>query len=57
VGKAFDAIVVGTAGADQGIMTMVGEDDGLSTAFEKFVMTGDDRNIIQVYVQGRLVKG
>jgi guanine deaminase len=57
VGKAFDAVVVGTAGADQGVMTMVGEEDGLSTVFEKFVMTGDDRNIIEVYVQGRLVKG
>ncbi|KAK0651163.1 hypothetical protein B0T16DRAFT_322270 [Cercophora newfieldiana] len=57
VGKAFDAIVVGTLGEDQGVMTVVGEEDGLSTVFEKFVMTGDDRNIIQVYVQGRRVKG
>lgn len=57
VGKSFDAIVVGTAGEDQGVMTMVQEGDGLSTVFEKFVMTGDDRNITQVYVRGRLVKG
>jgi guanine deaminase len=56
-GKSFDAIVVGTAGEDQGVMTAVGAEDGLSTVFEKFVMTGDDRNIVQVYIQGRLVKG
>ncbi|KAK4156351.1 hypothetical protein C8A00DRAFT_30743 [Chaetomidium leptoderma] len=57
VGKAFDALVVGTRGAEQGIMTMVEEDDSLRTVFDKFIMTGDDRNIVQVYVQGRLVKG
>jgi len=56
-GKSFDALVVGTLGEDQGIMTMVTEDDKLPTVFEKFVMTGDDRNIVQVYVRGRLVKG
>ncbi len=56
VGKAFDAIVVGTQGPEQGIMTMVEDDDTLNTVFEKFVMTGDDRNIIKVYVQGRSVK-
>lgn len=56
-GKSFDAIVVSTTGEDQGVMTAVGAEDGLSTVFEKFVMTGDDRNIVQVYVQGRLVKG
>jgi guanine deaminase len=57
VGKEFDAIVVGTQGAEQGIMTMVEEGDSLKTVFEKFVMTGDDRNMVEVYVQGRLVKG
>jgi guanine deaminase len=56
VGKDFDALVVGTQGGDQGIMTMVEEHDSLETVFEKFVMTGDDRNILEVYVQGRLVK-
>ncbi|EAQ87017.1 hypothetical protein CHGG_08270 [Chaetomium globosum CBS 148.51] len=57
VGKAFDAVVVGTLGAEQGIMTMVEENDGLKTVFKKFIMTGDDRNIVNVYVQGRAVKG
>jgi len=28
----------------------------LRVVFEKFVMTGDDRNIERVYVQGRQVK-
>ncbi|KAK3303937.1 uncharacterized protein B0T15DRAFT_535042 [Chaetomium strumarium] len=58
VGKEFDALVVGTRGREQGIMTMVEEEeDSLRTVFDKFVMTGDDRNILRVYVQGRLVKG
>ena len=57
VAKEFDAIVVGTQGDEQGIMTMVEEGDGLGAVFEKFVMTGDDRNMVEVYVRGRLVKG
>ncbi|GAB1313661.1 hypothetical protein MFIFM68171_03871 [Madurella fahalii] len=56
VGKDFDAIVVGTQGVDQGIMTMVEEGDSLRTVFEKFIMTGDDRNMTEVYVRGRRVK-
>ncbi|KAK4042793.1 hypothetical protein C8A01DRAFT_44286 [Parachaetomium inaequale] len=57
VGKEFDAALVGTRGGEQGIMTIVEQDDSLKTVFEKFVMTGDDRNIVEVYVQGRRVKG
>jgi guanine deaminase len=56
-GKQFDAIVVGTLGDEQGVMTMVEEGDDLRTIFEKFIMTGDDRNMVEVYVRGRLVKG
>ncbi|VBB83600.1 Putative Guanine deaminase [Podospora comata] len=56
-GKDFDGLIIGTKGADQGIMTMVEEDDTLETVFEKFIMTGDDRNIVEVYVQGQYVKG
>lgn len=58
VGKEFDALLINTAdGAGGGsIMTMVEEEDSLNTVFEKFMMTGDDRNIEQVYVRGRLVK-
>ncbi|OHE98580.1 guanine deaminase [Colletotrichum orchidophilum] len=57
VGKAFDAILV-TSSLDEafGVMTVREETDNLRTIFEKFLMTGDDRNIGQVYVQGKLVK-
>ncbi|KAL1849393.1 hypothetical protein Daus18300_013275 [Diaporthe australafricana] len=54
VGMDFDASVVSTLVSDQ-IMTMV-EHDSLRTVFNKFVMTGDDRNIEAVYVRGRRVK-
>jgi guanine deaminase len=57
VGKEFDAVIVGTQGGEQGIKTMAEEEDSLKTVFEKFIMTGDDRNIVKVYVQGRSVKG
>lgn len=53
-GKHFDAIWV-TTGSD-GAMTVREEDDTLRTVFEKFIMTGDDRNISRVYVRGRLVR-
>ncbi|KAK6839978.1 Guanine deaminase [Apiospora arundinis] len=56
VGKEFDAILVDANPARPGVMTMVEDDDSLATVFEKFVMTGDDRNIEQVFVRGRLVK-
>ncbi|KXH27579.1 guanine deaminase [Colletotrichum salicis] len=57
VGKAFDAILV-TSSLDEafGVMTVREETDSLRTVFEKFLMTGDDRNVAQVYVQGKLVK-
>ncbi|KAK0612795.1 hypothetical protein B0T17DRAFT_541803, partial [Bombardia bombarda] len=57
VGKDFDALVVDANDDVKGVMTMVEEEDGLDKVFEKFVMTGDDRNIVEVYVKGRLVKG
>ncbi|KAK8067683.1 hypothetical protein PG996_006795 [Apiospora saccharicola] len=56
VGKEFDAILVNADPVRPGVMTMVEEEDSLATVFEKFVMTGDDRNIEQVFVRGRLVK-
>lgn len=56
VGMEFDACVISTEVDDQ-IMTMVEQDsDSLRTVFNKFVMTGDDRNIEAVYVRGRQVK-
>ncbi len=54
VGKEFDALLINAEST--GVMTMVEEEDSLNTIFEKFIMTGDDRNIEEVYVQGRSVK-
>ncbi|KAJ1325438.1 guanine deaminase [Microdochium nivale] len=59
VGKEFDAVLVNTAGVPGtggSVMTMVEDGDAPATVFEKFVMTGDDRNMERVYVRGRSVK-
>jgi guanine deaminase len=53
VGKEFDALEVRTG---EGIMAPVEENDSIEVIFEKFLMTGDDRNIAKVYVRGRAVK-
>ncbi|KAJ3109953.1 hypothetical protein HDU96_007032 [Phlyctochytrium bullatum] len=62
-GKEFDAIVVDlgkglngeevheVAGHDQGFEVFPHDD--LTTAFEKFIFLGDDRNVSEVWVQGR----
>ncbi|KAJ9645627.1 hypothetical protein H2204_001208 [Knufia peltigerae] len=55
VGKDFDALVI-RSDVD-GVMTMVQEDDTLAMVFEKFLISGDDRNIDEVYVKGRQLKG
>ncbi|KAI6086971.1 guanine deaminase [Hypoxylon rubiginosum] len=54
VGKEFDALVI-DANAP-GVMTMLEDEDSTRTIFDKFIMTGDDRNIKEVYVRGRSVK-
>lgn len=56
VGKDFDALEVTTMGEGSGIITMVEDIDTTTDIFEKFVMSGDDRNIARVYVQGRSIK-
>jgi guanine deaminase len=53
VGKCFDALLIDTS-AENGIIT-VHRDDRITDKFEKFIYTGDDRNISKVYVNGRLV--
>ncbi|KAI1138648.1 guanine deaminase [Hypoxylon sp. FL0543] len=53
-GKEFDALIIDTNAP--GVMTIVEDEDSTRTIFDKFIMTGDDRNIIEVYVRGRLVK-
>ena len=55
VGKDFEALVVQTE--TDGVMTMLEEKDSLEIIFEKFLISGDDRNIAQVYVKGRQLKG
>lgn len=56
VGKEFDALLIDSNSSKPGIMTMVEDQDATRTIFDKFVMTGDDRNIQEVFVCGRQVK-
>jgi guanine deaminase len=56
VGKDFDAVWVSTTTGLQSAMTPREEDDSLRNIFEKYIMTGDDRNIARVYVKGRRVR-
>lgn len=57
VGKDFDALEVHTIDLDRpGVMSPVEDEDPTKVIFEKFLMTGDDRNIVRVYVGGRSVK-
>jgi guanine deaminase len=60
IGKQFDALQIrmGLAqkGVDRYVSTAVEDEDDIRTVFEKFLMTGDDRNIVQVYVKGRQLK-
>ncbi|KAI0884351.1 guanine deaminase [Annulohypoxylon maeteangense] len=53
VGKEFDGLIINADGL--GVMTMLEHEDSTRTIFDKFVMTGDDRNIKEVYVCGSQV--
>lgn len=57
VGKQFDASWVSTTKGIESAMAPREDGDSLRTIFEKFVMTGDDRNMAHVYVRGRRVAG
>jgi guanine deaminase len=57
IGKEFDAIWVTTTTGLQSAMTPREEEGSLRGLFEKYVMTGDDRNVAQVFVKGRRVAG
>ncbi|KAK7183740.1 guanine deaminase [Paraphaeosphaeria sporulosa] len=57
VGKQFDASWITTTTGLQSAMTPREEGDSVRTIFEKYVMSGDDRNISHVYVRGRRVAG
>ncbi|KAI0203338.1 guanine deaminase [Astrocystis sublimbata] len=56
VGKEFDALLIDGTSSKPGVMTMIEEHDDERTIFDKFIMTGDDRNIKKVFVSGRQVK-
>lgn len=55
VGKEFDALEVTTL-LEDGVSAPVEDDDSVQSIFEKFLMTGDDRNIAKVFVRGRSIK-
>ncbi|KAK1147786.1 hypothetical protein N8T08_000299 [Aspergillus melleus] len=53
-GKELDACLVDVS--VDGVMADVDEGEDIRSVFEKFIMTGDDRNITGVWVKGRRVK-
>lgn len=54
-GKQFDAVMIDVNDTRRGVNAPLEESDTLRTMLEKYIMTGDDRNVAQVYVRGRLV--
>ncbi|KAI1609290.1 hypothetical protein EDD37DRAFT_640730 [Exophiala viscosa] len=54
VGKDFDALEINAL--VEGQIAVIEDDDPIGMIFEKFMMTGDDRNIVKVYVRGRSIK-
>ncbi|KAI4863661.1 guanine deaminase [Hypoxylon rubiginosum] len=54
VGKEFDALVIDANAS--GVMTMLEDHDSARVIVDKFLLTGDDRNIKEVFVRGRSVK-
>ncbi|OKL60978.1 hypothetical protein UA08_03294 [Talaromyces atroroseus] len=59
-GKEFDALEIHTIGSEPcgslGVMSPIEDEDSIEAIFEKFLMTGDDRNIAKVYIAGQSVK-
>ena len=53
VGKQFDALVIDPNARDSPFDTFAW--DTPDSVFEKFCYLGDDRNIVQIYVQGRRI--
>lgn len=54
VGKEFDALIVDTDVSD-GLLNNL-QNSTLEERFQKFIYSGDDRNIIEVYISGCKVK-
>ncbi|KAG9252433.1 guanine deaminase [Emericellopsis atlantica] len=57
IGKQFDALQITTTQRLDSAMTPREHGDSARIVFEKFIMSGDDRNISDVYVGGRRVAG
>ncbi|KAM4066978.1 amidohydrolase family protein [Hirsutella rhossiliensis] len=55
IGKQFDALLVDMGTLRGGVATPLQPEDSSRTMFDKFIMTGDDRNIVAVFTQGREV--
>ncbi|KAF2009412.1 guanine deaminase [Aaosphaeria arxii CBS 175.79] len=55
VGKQFDAVLVDMDSGLGGVNAPFQGFDSPRTLFEKFILTGDDRNMLKVFVNGRLV--
>ncbi|KPI45645.1 Guanine deaminase [Cyphellophora attinorum] len=66
VGREFDALIVRpnevlskegeVVSEANGVMTPVETDESWRSIWEKFLVSGDDRNIVEVFVKGRCVK-
>lgn len=61
-GKCFDALLVDMGGEVEGVNTMVdtdgdGNGEDMRTVWEKWIVTGDDRNLRGVWVGGERKKG
>lgn len=54
VGKEFDALVIDIDISD-GLLNNL-QSSTLEERLQKFIYSGDDRNIVEVYVSGRKVK-
>ena len=54
-GKQFDAVLVDVRDERGGVNAPMEDTDTPKLMFDKFVMTGDDRNVTQVFVRGRKV--
>ena len=56
-GKEFDALVVSLLPSTANPNVFYTPEDGLDTLVERFLFCGDDRNIRQVYVAGKVIGG
>jgi guanine deaminase len=55
VGKSFDALIIDMRDERKGVNAPMEDQDNPRTVLEKFIMTGDDRNISEVFVRGHSV--